>query len=247
MGIQTVFKRYEIKYMINLKQKEAILKAMQPYMELDEYGRTTIRNIYYDNDDYLLIRRSMDKPIYKEKLRLRSYQQASANSKVFVEVKKKYESIVYKRRLALSYHEALYWLKTHNCPNNKQIAHEISYLLDYYQNLHPAMFLAYDREAYYSKDGSDFRITFDDQIIARVDNITLNSQVYGTSLLDEGMVLMEIKCSGGMPLWMSHTLAIEKIYKTSFSKYAMAYTKLVFNSHHKVNKYQMLEVVNNVR
>lgn len=236
MGIQNVFKRYEIKYLINLKQKEAILKAMQPYMELDEYGRTTIRNLYYDNDDYLLIRRSMDKPIYKEKLRVRSYQQASNHTKVFVEVKKKYEGIVYKRRLAFPYQEALNWLKTHKCSNNKQIAHEISYFLDYYQNLHPAMFLAYDREAYYSKDGSDFRVTFDDQIIARIDNLSLSSKVYGTSLLDEGMVLMEIKCSKGMPLWMSHILTYEKVYKTSFSKYGTAYTKLVFNPNHQCKK-----------
>lgn len=88
MGFQTVFKRYEIKYMLTQEQKQKVLKAMEPYMALDEYGRTTIRNIYFDTDNYRLIRRSIDKPAYKEKLRVRSYAQADADSTVFVELKK---------------------------------------------------------------------------------------------------------------------------------------------------------------
>ena len=96
MAFQTVFKRYELKYMLTLEQKEKILKAMSPYMELDKYGRTTIRNIYFDTDDYRLIRRSIEKPVYKEKLRIRSYSQAEPQGTVFVELKKKYEKVVYK-------------------------------------------------------------------------------------------------------------------------------------------------------
>ena len=91
MAPQTVFKRYELKYMLTLEQKERMETAMSPYMELDKYGRTTIRNIYLDTDSYRLIRRSIEKPAYKEKLRIRSYSRATADTTVFVELKKKYE------------------------------------------------------------------------------------------------------------------------------------------------------------
>ena len=102
MAIQTVFQRYELKYILTAKQKEKVLQAIEPYMALDQYGRTTIRNVYFDTDNYRLIRRSIEKPAYKEKLRLRSYGQAEADSAVFVELKKKYQKIVYKRRVSLS-------------------------------------------------------------------------------------------------------------------------------------------------
>ena len=111
MGFQTVFQRYELKYMITARQKKKVLEAMKPYMEIDNYGRTTIRNLYFDTDTYLLIRRSIEKPEYKEKLRVRSYGKAACDSTVFVELKKKYKSVVYKRRISLPYGEAIEWLK----------------------------------------------------------------------------------------------------------------------------------------
>ena len=92
MGSQMVFQRYEIKFLLTRKQKECILKAMEPYMELDAYGRSTIRNIYYDTDNYRLVRKSLEKPVYKEKLRVRSYSAAAPDDKVFVELKKKYRA-----------------------------------------------------------------------------------------------------------------------------------------------------------
>ncbi len=107
MAFQIVFKRYELKYMLTLEQKEKVLEAMLPYMQLDKYGRTTIRNIYFDTASYRLIRRSIEKPAYKEKLRIRSYSQATADSTVFVELKKKYEKVVYKRRLPLCESDAM--------------------------------------------------------------------------------------------------------------------------------------------
>lgn len=229
MAYQAIFKRYEIKYLLTLNQKETILKAMKPYMALDKYGRTTIRNIYFDTDNYRLIRRSIERPAYKEKLRIRSYRQAEPGSPVFVELKKKYNSVVYKRRLAMPEKEAMDWI----CgippkESNTQIAAEINYFLDYYRTLRPTVFLTYEREAYYSLDGSDFRVTFDDHILSRQDDLSLEADVGGTSLLPEGMVLMEIKTSGGIPLWMTHALSQERIYKTSFSKYGTAYQTTIF-------------------
>ena len=229
MAIQVVFKRYELKYMLTTKQKEKMLEAMKPYMTLDKYGRTTIRNLYYDTDDYLLIRRSIEKPVYKEKLRIRSYAQATHDSTVFVELKKKYKSVVYKRRITLPENEAMEWIsREHHCHKHTQISSEVDYFINYYKNLHPTVFLSYEREAFYSNDGSDFRVTFDDTILCRQDDLSLRAEVYGTPILPEGKVLMEIKCSGGIPLWMTHILSQEHIYKTSFSKYGTAYTTMIY-------------------
>lgn len=233
MAFQTIFKRYEIKYMLTVEQKEKVLMAMEPYMQLDKYGRTTIRNIYYDTDTYLLIRRSIEKPAYKEKLRIRSYTQATSDSTVFVELKKKYKHVVYKRRISLLESEAMDWVaKKEHCSKYTQIANEVDYFIDYYGTLHPAVFLSYEREAYFEKDGGDFRVTFDDTILARQDDLSLTSGVYGTPILPNGMVLMEIKCSGGIPMWMARVLSEEHIYNTSFSKYGTVYKEIIFPELH---------------
>lgn len=229
MAYQSIFKRYELKYMLTREQKAKILEAMAPYMALDEFGRTTIRNIYFDTDSYRLIRHSIGKPTYKEKLRIRSYSQAVSDSTVFVELKKKYRHVVYKRRVSLPEKEAMAFVcQEHHCSMTSQILEEIDYFLNYYDTLRPVVFLSYEREAFYSKDESDLRVTFDDTILCRQNDISLKSEVYGTPLLPENMVLMEIKCSGGIPLWMSHVLTEEHIYKTSFSKYGTAYQKIIF-------------------
>ena len=246
MAAQTVFKRYELKYLLTPRQKEKVLGAMQPYMALDQYGRTTIRNLYYDTDTYLLVRRSIEKPAYKEKLRVRSYSRTDNDSAAFVELKKKYKSVVYKRRISLPYAEATAWLSREKHPDkHTQIANEIDYFLDYYGSLHPTVFLSYEREAYYANDGSDFRVTFDDNILCRQNELSLESEVYGTPILPGGKVLMEIKCSGGIPLWMTQVLSKEQIYKTSFSKYGTAYQTLIFPQTHATNSYHMLEVATN--
>lgn len=229
MAFQTVFKRYEFKYILTSQQKEKALLTMGPFMELDPYGRTTIRNIYYDTDSYRLIRRSIEKPAYKEKLRIRSYGRASADSPVFVELKKKYQHVVYKRRLPLPEKEAAAWLSgQERCHKSTQFSEEINYFIEYYETLHPVVFLSYEREAYVSRGGSDFRVTFDDTILCRQEGLSLESDVYGTPILEPGSVLMEIKCSGGIPLWMVHLLSEEKLYKTSYSKYGTAYQTMIF-------------------
>lgn len=229
MGWQSIFKRYEIKYMLTSAQKDQILQAMQPHMSRDAYGQTTIRNVYFDTDNYRLIRHSMEKPAYKEKLRLRSYAQAGGENPVFAELKKKYDGIVYKRRISLPEKDAMAWLCGNApAPCCDQISREIDYFLRYYQNLHPVIFLSYRREAFFSHDGSDFRITFDDNILCRQDRLSLEEDPGGTPILESGKFLMEIKTSGGIPLWLTQVLTREKIYKTSFSKYGAAYERLIY-------------------
>ncbi len=229
MAYQAVFKRYELKYLLTAEQKERVLRAIEPYMQLDRYGRTTIRNLYFDTDTYRLIRRSLEKPTYKEKLRIRSYAQTDARSPVFAELKKKYHGVVYKRRVCLPHDDALKWL----CDGHRQHTHdvqisdEIDYFLHYYAPLHPTVFLSYEREAYYERSGGDFRITFDDHIQFRQRDLSLEKPVGGTPILAPDQVLMELKCSGGIPLWMTAILSREQLYKTSFSKYGTAYITMM--------------------
>lgn len=229
MAYQSVFSRYELKYLLTQSQKQKVLAAMKPYMKLDAYGRTTIRNIYYDTPSYRLARQSLERPAYKEKLRLRSYEKADAFSPVFVELKKKYDGVVYKRRIALPEWEAIDWVSgALPCLREEQIVREIDYFLSFYGPLEPAVFLSYEREAYFATDGSDFRVTFDESILSRRQELSLRGEVWGVPLLRQGQTLMEIKCSGGVPMWMAAVLSGQKIYKTSFSKYGTAYETMIY-------------------
>ncbi len=238
MAYQAIFKRYEIKYMMTKQQKEQLLKVMAEHMALDEYGRTTICNLYFDTDSYRLIRRSIEKPAYKEKLRVRSYGTATKTSPVFVELKKKYEDVVYKRRISMPENEAVKWLGgRHEIKHHTQISDEIDYVRSYYEGLKPVVYLSYEREAFYSKDGSDFRVTFDENILARETHLSLEAGAWGSSLLPRGMVLMELKTPGGIPLWMTEFLSAHHIYKTSFSKYGTAYETMIYPNREGVRKY----------
>lgn len=229
MAYQATFKRWEMKYMLTLQQKVQLLQAMAPYMALDGYGRTTIRNLYFDTDTYRLIRHSIEKPVYKEKLRIRSYRQVLPGSPVFVELKKKYNGVVYKRRMEMEEEQALQWIchGPQEVPE-KQIAREIDYFCRYYGSLEPKVFLSYEREAYYCRSGGDFRVTFDDHILCRQEELTLESAAWGIPLLGEDQVLMEIKTAGSIPLWMTEALTRMELHKTSFSKYGRAYETLIF-------------------
>ena len=242
MGYQAVFKRYEIKYMVTAEQKTRILKAMEPYMEMDRFGRSTVRNIYYDTDDFVLARHSIAKPDFKEKLRVRSYARADAASTVFIELKRKFDGVVYKRRVGLREADAMKWMAGSNDPavihgtdaGSTQVTSEIEYFRGLYNGLKPVLYLAYDREAYRMKEGaqtadggSEFRVTFDCNIRCRENDLSLKSEAYGTEMLEEGMFLMELKCPGAIPLWMTEVLSREHLYKTSFSKYGTAYCRFM--------------------
>ncbi|MBQ3533514.1 MAG: polyphosphate polymerase domain-containing protein [Oscillospiraceae bacterium] len=229
MAYRSVFARYENKYLLSRDQYERLTAAMTPYMAPDDYGLTTIRNVYYDTPTYRLIRRSLEKPVYKEKLRLRSYRRAEADSDVFVEIKKKYKGVVYKRRVAMPESQAMAWLAGGAPPGEKsQIAREIETFRRYYGEVCPTVFLSYDRQAWYCRGGSDFRVTFDTDIRARCTELSLERPAGGALILPPELVLMELKCGGGIPLWMVALLTEEKLYKTSFSKYGTAYQQLIF-------------------
>ena len=229
MNAQMTFKRYELKYMLTGAQAMMLKQIMREHMEEDKFGHSTIRNLYLDTDSFRLIRRSMEKPFYKEKLRVRSYGPARETDEVFVELKKKFDSVVYKRRLTLPCGQALDALENgRQLDAIGQIAREIESFRRFYgPTLRPAMFLSYDRDAFRANDGTDFRLTLDTNIRWRTDRLDLGSDCRGNSLLEPDQVLMELKTAGGIPLWMTHFLSEEGIRKVSYSKYGTAYTRLL--------------------
>ena len=228
--LNTVFKRYEKKYLLSGKQYEQVRNAIEPYMVEDEYGFSTICNIYYDTPGYDLVTRSMEKPVYKEKLRLRSYGTVTADDVVFLELKKKYKGIVYKRRIPLTLSEARESFFAGRVAGEQadcQIAREINYFLGYYEPV-PSTYLAYDRIAFCGKEDSGVRMTFDFHIRSRQDRMDLTEDSEGELLLPEDHVIMEVKVNDSYPFWLVHMLEQLKIYPVSFSKYGMAYQKQIF-------------------
>lgn len=220
---QMVFNRIEKKYLLTADSYERLLDALRSYMEEDEYGLHTICNIYYDTPDYHLIRRSIEKPVYKEKLRLRSYGIPREDSKVFLEIKKKYNKVVNKRRISLGLQEAYRYLEEGVRPEkDSQILREMDFFLERYP-LQKGLYLAYDRRALFGKEDPEFRLTFDTNIRCRWEEMELERGDYGHFLLPAGCRLMESKVMGSTPLWFSSLLSSLHIYPASFSKYGYFY------------------------
>ena len=173
MKNQMIFQRHELKYLMDARQLQAVLAAMAPHMVPDAYPHSSIRNLYLDTPDFRLIRRSLEKPVYKEKLRIRSYGRAGADEAVFVELKKKYRSVVYKRRITMPQDRALGCVAGRESWPENQIGAELSYAAGFYKNLRPAVFLSYERESFRGVEDGDFRVTFDTQIRCRREELTL--------------------------------------------------------------------------
>ena len=228
MAYRDIFKRYELKFILSTEQYRLIKSEMANYMRGDKYGESDICNLYCDTPDFLLVRRSIEKPFYKEKLRIRSYGVANKDNDVFVEIKKKYDSVVYKRRIKTDEKTAVEMLAG-NEVYDSQIGKEIAYFTKLYTGIQPKMFISYRREAFYGKDDKDFRITFDGSILWRTHELSLHSGIYGQPVLPEDKVIMEIKTAAAIPLWLIKVLSENKIYKTSFSKYGTAYTLMLKN------------------
>ncbi|MFI3231462.1 MAG: polyphosphate polymerase domain-containing protein [bacterium] len=214
--------------MITKEQYNKLLEVMKEHMQLDDYGWYNISNIYFDTPSFLLIRNSLDKPNYKEKLRVRSYGAVTDDQKVFIEIKKKYDGVVYKRRITTTKKQAFdYLVKGKELAKPSQISKELDYLLEHYENLEPAVFLAYEREGYFGNVDPELRVTFDHNIRMRNYDISLSKENYGDRILDENLVLLEVKTPTGLPFWLVNFFSENKIYKASFSKYGTGYKKFI--------------------
>jgi len=228
MAYKFVFKRVEKKFIITKRQKEEILGESLSHLEEDEYCRFKVNNVYFDTLDYLIARRSIEKPVYKEKLRIRSYGDLSKDELVFLEIKRKYDSVVYKRRINLTCKDAFNMVLNGSfSKNGNQIEEEIRYFCFRYINLRPSMALFYNREAYFDKQDMNLRITFDNDIQWQKYDLYNNNNLILNSMIDDDYLLMEIKTSNVVPLWLSNILNINRVYSTSFSKYGNAYKSII--------------------
>ena len=222
------FERRELKYRITDAQRAALEAAFGARMVPDEHGESTICNIYYDTADYRLIRASLEKPAYKEKLRLRSYGVTEPGGEVFLELKKKYKGIVYKRRITLPEDAAGDFIAG-RAPlgEHGQIGREIEYFTAFYAPLLPSVHLSYERSAWFSREDRDLRITFDKNIRFRQEDVSLTLPAGGRRILPEGESLMEIKAAAAIPLWLVSELDTLGIYQSTFSKYGEAYKAIL--------------------
>jgi len=238
-----VFNRYEKKYIISDKVYRLIKPQLEEYMEIDAHSRNgdfyTICNIYYDTPDNEIIRKSIQKPVYKEKLRLRSYGVVGPKDKVYLEIKKKYNHCVNKRRTSILLEEAYNYFETKQKPKaknslNQQILDEIDFMIQRYPTLKPALYLAYDRNAMFGIENSNFRITFDTNIRTRRYDLRLDIANYGDLLLPPDLWVMEAKLDQTAPLWFAELLSRYKIYPTTFSKYGTEYQQMLLHSNNKI-------------
>lgn len=225
-----LFKRYEKKYLLTAEQYAALRERLDPYIEPDEFPSGMVCSIYYDTPDCALIRHSIERPVFKEKLRLRGYNEVNGDTKVFVELKKKYKGIVYKRRAGMPCSVAEAYLRR-ECPAPKEneTTREIDWFLttgDY----QPMVVVSCDRTAWRAKENHEIRITFDHAIRCRSTDLTLTAGSGGESLLKPGEVLMEIKVPGAAPLWLARMLSELQIFSGSFSKYGNYYKNNLLNS-----------------
>ena len=215
------FRRFEKKYLLNASQYEEVMRKIEPYVKPDKFFAADISSIYYDTDRYELIRRSIEKPEYKEKLRIRSYKDADETDEVFVEFKKKLDGIVYKRRTKAVCKDLLEDIR-HSCFKDDQVGNEIRYALSYYGKLNPKFYIGCTRTSYVARDDENLRITFDRDIRYRTKNLSLRKDRNDKSVTED--TVMELKVKDAMPLWLTKILDECEAYPRGFSKVGMAFT-----------------------
>ena len=220
-----VFKRVETKYLLTDDEYNILMKKIDKHLMKDRFYKSTICNIYFDSEDYDIINKSLEKPIFKQKIRLRSYNIPDLNDDVFFEIKGKYDGVVFKRREKLKLIDYYNYINDGKIPSDKQIMKEIDYIIKK-DNLKPKMMLSYDRLSYYDRNNKNFRITFDQNIRSREDDLKLEFGDAGKLYFDKPMYIMELKSLGAMPLWFTNILTKLKIYPKSFSKYGSIYKKM---------------------
>lgn len=223
-----IFQRREIKFLVDARQRAILEQAFRGRMAPDPHGESTICNIYYDTPDYRLVRASMEKPVYKEKLRMRSYGRVSSEGTVFLELKKKYKGIVYKRRIELPERQAAAYMRGElPMPDGGQIGREIDWFCGFYEGIRPAVYLCYDRSPWYSVEDPNLRATFDKRIRFREEDMSLTAAPGGQHLLLPHQSLFEIKTADAIPLWLVDALEAGEVRQASFSKYGGAYTNII--------------------
>lgn len=226
-----VFRRTEIKYIITENQFEKLMDLVEPYLKKDKYFKGTNMSIYYDDENRYLAIHSLEKPLYKEKIRLRSYGVPTLDDMVFLEIKKKFKGMGSKRRIPVKLRDFYKYEKTGELEtNNENIKQELDECFDRYK-LRPTMFLAYDRTSYCDKDDPTFRVTFDRNVRSRNDDLKLEKGDKGTKFFKNDAIVMEVKSVRAYPFYFVRALSKLKIYPASFSKYGRVTEKVIYQNH----------------
>ena len=233
---QAVFKRKEVKYLLTEAQLAALRPALETHMEPDAFAHSIISNLYYDTPDFRMLRRSQEKPAYKEKLRLRGYGVPDEETQVFPEIKKKAEGIVYKRRVRMPYGDAIRYLSRRRPGGDGQIFQELNWMLIAYGSLAPRIFLSYERDSWRGREEPSLRLTLDREILWRAEALDLRRGAWGEPLLGPDQVLMEVKITNAAPLWLAEALSENGIFPISFSKCGRAFETLCKN---RINEMEM--------
>ncbi|MBQ9020348.1 polyphosphate polymerase domain-containing protein [Candidatus Saccharibacteria bacterium] len=230
--IQEVFRREEVKYCLTPEKADLLLQEIAPHIKPDKYPTGTNSSIYFDTRDGYLALHSLEKPLYKEKIRIRSYScPTTLDSTIFIEIKKKFDGIGNKRRIAVKLRDFYTYLETGSLiTENPQIRRELDYCFKFY-NLIPYLYLAYDRHSYAgaAPEDSTFRLTFDRNIRYRTTNLRLETPGKDTLYFNNGEIIMEAKALDAYPLWFTRALSKLKIYPVSFSKYGKVCQKLYYH------------------
>lgn len=221
MNYTDTFERVEHKYLMTIPQATQFYQWIEPYIQPDIYPFYKLYNIYYDAMDYRMISRSIEGPLYKEKLRVRSYGELDNNPFIYAEMKKKYNGVVYKRRIQVPTSQMHTIFQ-----NDSQIGKEITYMQKFY-DADKKVFIAYDRHAFQAKQEADVRITFDTNIRYRLNHLELNDAYEDIPLINAQQVLVEVKVMHRYPLWLTHALTNTHIQRTSFSKYGTIYANIL--------------------
>lgn len=231
-----VFDRIEKKYLITKDDKAQLLKTIKQHMKQDDYYQSEVYNLYFDTDNFDLIIQSIDQPIFKHKLRARSYK---GYDRVFLEIKTKIRgqdlNPGYKRRVMITHDDFDQLVKgkktiqelaakTEETPADRQIAKEVDHLITHF-DLKPKIMTMYNRESYKGEDG--LRITFDENLKYRDKNLNLKQPKRGKIYFkDKRNIIMEIKAHGVLPLWLVKILSANKLYPQQFSKVGKSYEKI---------------------
>ena len=232
------FERKEIKYLLTPMQYIQFRALAEGHMVPAEYPEGDVCSVYYDTPDDTLINRSIAGGKYKEKLRVRSYGASNPESPVFVEIKKKFKGITYKRRVnctlaaakaflqGMDYEQAVQqWplasaeaQAASTSTQSLQIAGEIAWMRDHYEGLAPKMEVRTHRLSFVDSENPELRITFDANVAWQKADETA-----AHSMFPHGERILEVKCGNAFPMWLVAALNECGARPQSVSKYGRAY------------------------
>lgn len=196
------------------------------YDKFGDQGNYKIVSLYFDSDDHIIYNQTLNNSRFRQKLRLRIYENATLDDDAFLEIKQKYNRVVNKRRTTLKLRDVYDYLEKSNFQtinvSNSQIMSEIDSFKNLYQ-LRPELIISYERQALIGIEDPDLRITFDYNLRCRKDTLRIENGSQGMNFVDPNLVILEVKVSHSVPLWLSRLLSHHACLRKSVSKYCTSF------------------------